>query len=284
MEPRWIEQLPPLPGRPDDGHKGTFGTVVVVGGSGRMIGAPALTATAALRSGAGLVKVAAEVDVARAVTSIQPSVTGLAAAGLAELRGLPRVVLAVGPGWGSGDDVDARLADLGVWPNPIVLDADGLNALARLSVGAVSGGGPRVLTPHPGEYGRLAEAFGLDGDPVDPQRRPAAAAALAEAAGAVVLLKGRHTVVTDGRRFYRNATGNPALATAGTGDVLTGLIAGLIAQGTDPFDAAVAGAWVHGRAGDRWAEAHGRRGLLATELADRLPAVLREYETTAAAE
>ncbi len=118
-----------------------------------------------------------------------------------------------------------------------------------------------------------------DRDPTDPERRPAAAAALSEATGAVVVLKGQHTVVSDGRRIYRNMTGNPALATAGTGDVLTGVVAGLMAQGAGPWEAATAGVHLHGRAADRWAQRHGtRRGLLAMELADEVVGAIAEAE------
>lgn len=275
----WIEQLPALPPRPADGHKGTFGTVVVVGGSPLMIGAPALTATAALRSGAGLVKIAASAEVCRAVTEIQPSATGLALENLAGLRDDGKSVLAVGPGWGSGggggEAVDALLVKLLDWPNAMVIDADGLNALARHGGVGRPAGLPWVLTPHPGEFRRLAEAFGVDGDPTDAEQRPTAATALARATGAVVVLKGRHTIVTDGRRAYRNETGNAVLATAGTGDVLTGLLAGLIAQGAAAFDAAVNAVNLHGQAADDWATSHGDRGMLAMELADGLPGAIR---------
>lgn len=274
---RWIEQIPgsAVPSRPADGHKGTFGTVVVIGGSPLMIGAPALTATAALRSGAGLVKVASSAEVCRGVMTIQPSVTGMAPEELDTLRDAEKTVLAIGPGWGGGggggDVVDAVLRRVLSWSNALVVDADGLNALARLGDAARPAELPWVLTPHPGEFRRLAGAFGISGDPTDPGQRPAAAAALAAVTGAVVVLKGRHTIVCDGKRAYRNDTGNPALATAGTGDVLTGLIAGLIAQGTDAFDAAVLGVYLHGDAADAWAAEHGASGMLAMELADALP-------------
>jgi len=274
----WVDRLPGLPPRPDDGHKGTFGTVAVVGGSLRMPGAAALCATAALRSGAGLVKVAGPLQVLSSVLAIQPSATGVGLKDLTALRGDGRSVLAIGPGLGKANGVEALVSGFLDWPNPLVLDADGLNALATSGQCAREGGGPWVLTPHPGEFRRLAEAFEIEGDPVDPVMRPGAAAALASATGAVVVLKGTDTVVTDGRRAYRNTTGNPALATGGTGDVLTGLIAGLIAQGAEPFAAAVLGTHFHGDTADYWAETHGRRGLLAMELAHGLPAAFQRHE------
>ncbi|MEM6853932.1 MAG: NAD(P)H-hydrate dehydratase [Planctomycetota bacterium] len=275
----WIEQLPELPTRPDDGHKGTFGTVVVVGGSLWMPGAPALCATAALRSGAGLVKIAGALPVLSSVLAVQPGATGVGLKDLGAVRGDGKSVLAIGPGLGQEPGMDTLVRGFLDWPNPLVIDADGLNTLAVGGGFERAVGLPWVLTPHPGEFRRLAEALGIDGDPVDPEQRPAAAAALAEATGAVVLLKGRHTVVTDGKRVYRNLTGNPALATAGTGDVLTGLIAGLMAQGAEAFDAAMAGAYLHGNAADRWADAYGRRGMLAMDLANLLPETITAYET-----
>lgn len=274
----WINDLPALPPRPDDGHKGTFGTVAIVGGSLRMPGAPALTATAALRSGAGLVKVAGPLQVLSSVLAIQPGATGVGLKELGGMRGDGRTVLAIGPGLGGESGVEAVVRGFLDWPNPLVVDADGLNALAKQGPGEREGGGPWVMTPHPGEFRRLAAAWDVGGDAVDPEQRPAAAAALAQAAGAVVVLKGRHTIVTDGQRAYRNPTGNPALATAGTGDVLTGLIAGLIAQGAEVFDAAVLAAYLHGDAADDWSDTHGRRGLLAMDLAHALPAAIHRLE------
>ncbi|MEM1109124.1 MAG: NAD(P)H-hydrate dehydratase [Planctomycetota bacterium] len=273
-----VDEMPALSARPVDGHKGTFGTVVVVGGSLRMPGAPALCATAALRSGAGLVKVAGPLQVLASVLTIQPSATGVGLKDLGAAKGDGKSVLAIGPGLGREAGVGTMVRGFLDWPNPLVVDADGLNALAEEGGWSRSPDSPWVLTPHPGEFRRLAKTLEIDGDPTDPQSRPAAAAALAEATGAVVVLKGAGTIVTDGRRVFRNATGsNPVLATAGTGDVLTGLIAGLIAQGTDPFNAAVLGTAIHGETADRWSQQNGSRGLLAVELANALPATLRDH-------
>lgn len=279
---KWIEQLPDLPLRPDDGHKGTFGTVVVVGGSLRMPGAPALCATAALRSGVGLVKIAGALQVLSSVLAIQPSATGVGLKDLGAVKADSQSVLAIGPGLGQERGLDVMVRGFLDWPNPLVVDADGLNALAVGGRFERAADQPWVLTPHPGEFRRLAESLGIEGDPIDPNQRPAAAAALARATNAVVVLKGQHTIVTDGKRAYRNDTGNPVLATAGTGDVLTGLIAGLIAQslpqGGDVFDAAVLGAYLHGSAADAWKIKHGSRGMLAMELAGELPGVIDQCE------
>ncbi len=270
--------IPAPPPRPEDAHKGTFGTVLVVGGSVMMPGVPALCGTAALRSGAGLVKVAAPANTLPSVLMIQPSLTGVSLESLESARGDGKSVVALGPGLGQSQSAAALVRQVLGWPQPLVIDADGLNALSRHPTPCPPGAA-WVLTPHPGEFRRLAEAFNIDGDPTDPAGRPDAARRLAEATGAVVVLKGRHTVVTDGDLSYKNHTGNPALSTAGSGDVLTGLIAGLIAQGMTPREAAVLGVHVHGLAADRWAQTHGRRGLLASELADALPKILHQCGT-----
>jgi ADP-dependent NAD(P)H-hydrate dehydratase len=330
-----IANVPRLVARQANSHKGSFGTVIVVGGCAEMIGAPALAARAAFRSGAGLVKIATGQQWLHAVLSIEPSATGLALDDADVNAAMARIgradersksVLAIGPGWGKGAWQSAMLDSLIDGHRAIVLDADGLNALSSLErlharsqrkiggtseAGAwecvvtpqkqkqtqtapsrpglvegsengfdgTSGGGGNsggmVLTPHPGEFARLAAMAGLRESATDPATRVQAAAALARASGTVVVLKGHGTVVSDGVRFYVNDTGNAALATAGTGDVLTGLIASLIAQGLNEFDAAVLGVWAHGAAADRWvADRHATAGLLARELADELPAVL----------
>jgi NAD(P)H-hydrate epimerase len=276
------------PPRPADGHKGTFGTVIVVGGSETMIGAPALCARAALRTGVGLVKVACPPNILPHVLTIEPSATGIAIGNepddmLAQLEQADpdhKAVLAVGPGMGQSA-VRRELVDrLLIGDRTIVLDADGLNLLAQLL--KIQGyeltiTAPLVVTPHPGEYRRLADVLNIDADPVDPDRRKDAASQLARKLNATVVLKGQHSVITNAECFAINPTGNPALATAGSGDILTGMIASLIAQGMLPFDAARLAAYVHGNAADQWAKQHGERGLRAIELADQLPQAFAQF-------
>ncbi len=214
---------------------------------------------------------------------IEPSATGVPLP--ADAAGWPeaiedadpgaKAVLAVGPGLVSADALRPALDALLDGPRALVLDADGLNALAASGRRGAGTASARVLTPHPGEFRRLAAAVGLDADPVDPDRRRDAAQGLARIHGCVVVLKGHRTVIADPHRATLNATGNPALATAGSGDVLTGLLASLLAQGMDAFDAARLATHAHGRAADAWAARHGPAGLLARELADGLPAALR---------
>lgn len=274
-----VQTLPDLPSRPDDAHKGTFGTVIVVGGSATMIGAPALCARAALRSGSGLVKIATTPDVLPYTLTIEPCATGVLLEGDAESWRSAidsadpdsRAVLAVGPGMGLAPGGGRKVLSLLRGERPMVLDADGLTLFARTGRPRPHSHADLILTPHPGEFARLAKPLGITDSPTDPATRPQAAAKLAQAHRGVVLLKGQHTVVTDGQKVFINQTGNPALATAGTGDVLTGLIASLIGQGLSAFDAAVLGAHLHGKAADQWAQHHGRSGLRAQDLADQLP-------------
>ncbi len=279
-----VNTLPDVPGRPADAHKGTFGTVIVVGGGRTMIGAPALCARAGLRSGAGLVKIATTPDVLPFALTIEPGATGvlLEADADAWRQAIDKAdpdnhaVLAVGPGMGLATGGGQKVLSLLRSPRPVVLDADGLNLLARTARPRRHSDAELVLTPHPGEFKRLAHPLGITESPTDPASRPQAAAQLARAHHGIVLLKGQHTVVTDGKRLYTNQTGNPALSTAGSGDVLTGLIAALMAQGLPAFDAACLGAHLHGLAADQWAKQHGPRGIRAQDLADALPDVMNQ--------
>jgi ADP-dependent NAD(P)H-hydrate dehydratase len=281
-----VTELPVLPPRPADSHKGTFGKVLVVAGSRGMTGAAILTGRAALRGGAGLVQVATPFEVQPVVAAGHPCYTTAGLPGDAagrldpdaegELLALAATadVVALGPGLGQGPALAALVARLverlGV---PLVLDADGLNALAGQTNILQKRSAATVLTPHPGEFARL-----LGGSTGEVQaHREERAAEFADRHGVVLLLKGHGTLVTDGRRLYRNDTGNPGMATGGTGDVLTGVIAALLGQGLDGFAAAQLGAWVHGTAGDRVRDAVGEIALVATDLLDYLPAAFVTY-------
>lgn len=282
-----VTTIPPMPDRPADGHKGTFGTAIIIGGSETMIGAPALCARAALRSGVGLVKIACGPTILPHVLTIEPSATGIAIgrepadvlAQLDQADPQQKAVLAVGPGLGMRQVRGELVEALHTGKRQIVLDADGLNLLAknRLAMDAArSRTAPLILTPHPGEYRRLADALKLHADPTDPAQRIDAATQLAEHLSAVVVLKGQHSIIANQDHYAINQTGNPVLATAGSGDVLTGLIASLLAQGMPPFDAAQLGTHLHGQAADQWTKQHGARGLRAIELADQLPNLFQQ--------
>lgn len=300
-----IESLPPLPQRPDDGHKGTFGTVGIVGGCAgmhrddefvpTMLGAPALAAMGAIRAGCGLVKIAAPSPIIEQVLGLAPFATGFglevdharsinashAAPVVDELTGTCAAVVA-GMGMGGSLCVAQIIARLVNQEDaPVVIDADGLNALATLPEFDREIRANAVLTPHPGEARRLMDALSIDGDPAgDEPQRTDACARIAQRLGCVVVLKGRGTVVSDGHRVWVCERGSPALAAGGTGDVLAGVIGSIIAQtrGTDSIDllhAAALGVQAHAIAGERWADSHeGDGGLMANELADLLPGVI----------
>jgi NAD(P)H-hydrate epimerase len=295
-----LDTLPAIPPRPSDGHKGTFGTTLVIGGATtprRMLGGPCLAARAALRSGGGLAVLAVPESIATAALTLLPEATAVplpidvdcdaAAVELVEDAAIGAHSVVCGPGLGRPEGIDqmvTMVADLE--DRPRVLDADALNSIAAMPARTFHG--PLILTPHPGEWNRLARALGIVEDVKDDQRRPAAAATLArrlDAGGGpvVVVLKGDRTVVSDGRRFWRSNIANAAMATGGTGDVLAGTLGGLLAQfhpragaparspALDAFEIACLGVAMHAEAGQVWSELHGEAGMLAHELADALP-------------
>ncbi|HIF33236.1 MAG: NAD(P)H-hydrate dehydratase [Pirellulaceae bacterium] len=258
---RRVTELPAPPPRPMDSHKGTFGSALIVAGCEGMAGAASLAGRAALHGGAGLVTVAIPRSIMPVVASAHPSYMTLpldenddgrirpsATAKLQEFFE-KQTSVALGPGLGRCADVRETVQRLYAnCPLPLVLDADGLNAfegeadkLARRVEEA-----PRVLTPHPGEFSRLT---GIDTKSIEADREQLAAS-FARDHHVILLLKGPHSVVTDGQRIANNSTGDSALATGGSGDVLTGLIVSFLAQGMQPFDAAQLAAHLHGLAGE----------------------------------
>ncbi|MEM1166405.1 MAG: NAD(P)H-hydrate dehydratase [Planctomycetota bacterium] len=284
--------LPTLPVRDPRGHKGTFGTVTVVGGCAprrhdptTMLGGPCLSAIAALRAGAGLARLAVPEPLMTGALTIAPSATGLAlpvnADGDIDATGAARAlrhhatgtVMLAGPGLGTGDGVRRLLRSFfELDACALVLDADALNALGAMPdapdlvrTAAV----PIVLTPHIGEFRRLASAIGITGE------ARSGASDLAQRFDATIVLKSSTTVIASPSTTHTVDAPNPVLATGGSGDVLAGVIAGLLAQhGTDTpvHDLAHAGVVAHAAAADAWcAEHQADGGLLAMELADRLP-------------
>ncbi|HTL52593.1 MAG TPA: NAD(P)H-hydrate dehydratase [Planctomycetota bacterium] len=373
-----VTQVPKLPVRPRDGHKGTFGRVFVVGGSRGMIGAPCLAAQAAMRSGAGLVQVgvpAGLVHVAGALL-LEQTIVPLAGQSALEMNaqaGIMEVArdascVVFGPGLGPGPGISTRfsaskgsktalpaleLDDGGVGePDledeaivtkptsvggrmsrlhvvthkpedtpaegeaaagesaandtdgegatvalpqqavglnrlcatviqrlraPLVLDADGLNAIAsRPLILASRRGRTTIITPHPGEMARIT---GLSVEAIAKDREKIAAE-WALKLQSIVVLKGAGTVVTDGRKLYVNTTGNPGMATGGSGDVLAGVIGALIGQGLSAFDAAVLGVHAHGLAGDLAAHEMSETGLIARDIIAHLPAAWKKLTAT----
>src|SRR5436305_10211008 len=229
-----IASAPALPPRPRSGHKGLFGRILVVGGNDGMIGAPVLAGTAALRMGSGLVQIAVPRSILPYALSITPELIGLGlgkAAGKDQLldAGEKADAVVIGPGLGQTPEAEDRLTRLVRLDKPMVVDADGLNLLAKGKRWPTYFKARAVLTPHPGEMGRLGKLIGRTEVPTDQAGRIDIAAAAARAFGQVVLLKGAGTVVTDGRRVYVNPTGDSSLSKAGTGDVLSGMIGVLLA-------------------------------------------------------
>jgi ADP-dependent NAD(P)H-hydrate dehydratase len=281
-----MSSLPRLPPRQPDAHKGDFGRALLIGGSHGMAGAIALAGMACLRSGAGLVRLAVPECILDIVAGFEPCYMTVPLpcdrAGRIKLRSTkklarflePATCVACGPGLGRSRRLQSLVRALyESLPQPLVLDADGLNALAATVTRSVSEGpqpaGPRILTPHPGEFARLAKTP-EDAKPTRDEQISQAQQLAAEH-HLVILLKGQHTVITDGTRTVENTTGNPGMATGGTGDVLTGIITALVCQGLSPFDAAVLGAYVHGLAGDLAATELGQVALIASDLLKYLP-------------
>jgi NAD(P)H-hydrate epimerase len=271
-----------VPGREAGTHKGDYGHALIVAGSPGKSGAAILACRSAVRAGTGLVTAAVPepildlVDLGSIESMTLPLPAGpsgqiteeAVAAVLAAAKG--KDALAVGPGLGNDPEGAApairRLA--AQCPLPLVLDADGVNAFAGRVSELAGRPGPTVLTPHPGEMGRL---LGIATAEVQADRIAAVRRAAAET-GAVAVLKGHLTLVAapDGE-VWVNPTGNPGMATGGTGDVLTGLVAGLLAQGLDALDAARLGVYLHGLAGDAAAARRGEPALAAGDLIDALP-------------
>lgn len=278
---------PLLPPRDPGAHKGAFGRVAIVAGSLGKIGASVLAARGALRAGAGLVTVFCPSSLETAVVSALPEAMthglpekGGALAGEAGEELLERLeafdAAVVGPGLGTAPaTVKAVHTVVGRARLPVVLDADGLNAFAGRARALARRKGPMAATPHPGEAGRLLGKSARDVQ----SDRLSAARELARTARCCVLLKGEASLTTTpDERVVVNSSGTPLLATAGSGDVLAGVIAALLAAGLSAEVATAAAAWLHGAAGERLARTLGDAGLLAHEVADAIPLVRRELQ------
>lgn len=268
-----------LPDRNPWGHKGNFGKLLLLCGSRGYTGAAFFAAMGALRSGAGLVFLGVPESIygIEAVKLNEPVIFPLPdAGGRLSADAVPEILtrlpqmdaVLVGPGLGQSEGTLAVVrAVLEKAECPVVVDADGINVLSAhrdLLRGRKS---PTILTPHDGEFARLGGVMGED--------RMAAAAALAEELGCVVLLKGHETCITDGTDGYINPTGNPGMAVGGSGDVLAGVITALLGVGLPPLEAAACGAWLHGAAGDRCAAELGQYGMLPTDMLSALPRLMK---------
>lgn len=268
-----------LPDRQPESHKGDFGKILLLCGSCGYTGAPELAALGALRTGAGLVYLGVpnSIYTIMATKLTEPIVYPLfeengklssKAIGQIDPLLLKMDAVLIGPGLGQSEGTLAVVEHvLGKFAGPVVIDADGINVLAvhkDILRGRTS---PTILTPHFGEFCRF---FG--GVPED---RMLAAMEVAKDIGAVVLLKGNKTIITDGIHSYINTTGNPGMAVGGSGDVLAGVIVSLLGQGLPPLQSAACGAWLHGAAGDICAEEIGQYGMLPSDMLHVLPRLMK---------
>lgn len=278
MELNHEQVLGILPDRRTDAHKGDFGKILLLCGSRGYTGAAYLAAMGALRSGAGLVFLGVPesiydieaVKLNEAIVFPLPDEDGkLSEAAVPEIleRLLKMDAVVIGPGLGQSEGVFKVVkAVLEEAVCPVVLDADGINAVSLHKDILRGRTTPTILTPHAGEFARLG---GRDGD------RKSAAEELAKELGCVMLLKGSGTVITDGDTTYINPTGNPGMAVGGSGDVLSGIITALLGQGISPLEAAACGAWLHGAAGDLCAKEIGQYGMLPSDMVNVLPRLLK---------
>lgn len=279
--------LPIIAPREVDSHKGTFGRAVLVGGSVGMAGSISLSGQACLKGGAGLVTLAVPDAIINTVANFEPSYmtwalptdrTGHipfhAKARLIE-KLTPADCMAVGPGLGQSTGLFHLVSHLyETFAKPMVIDADGLNLLAKREDPLAGHEGPRVITPHLGEFRRLV------GKPhLTMEDARTTAVELAKRQQVVVVLKGPQTLVTDGQRTWHNTTGNPGLATGGTGDVLTGLITAMLAQSLDVYEAAVLAVFLHGLAADLAIQETTQAGLTASDLLSFIEEAWRDYQS-----
>ena len=276
----------PLSRRKTNVYKNTFGHVLVLAGSRNMTGAAALTSLAAMRAGAGLVTVGIPTGLNQTVQKkISPVIMTMPLAQTKEMTASSRAfahiqknlksfdVIALGPGLSQNKDTQKLIRMIvEKVDKPLVIDADALNALSSNCAVLKKNKGTKVLTPHPGEMARLT---GKTKNAVEKDRKKTAQA-FAQKYRCTVLLKGHRTVVASPNgKTYINKTGNTGMATAGSGDVLTGMIAALLGQGLRAFDAATYGAYLHGLAGNLAAKKIGKAAMIATDIIEEIPAAIR---------
>lgn len=287
-----VRTVPKLASRPANGHKGTFGHVLVVGGSIGFAGSISLAANGALRGGAGLATFASPASVHATIAGLCPCATSISLECDSSGTVLPSCwrqiiksqfdVLAVGPGMGLGISQQLLVRAALEQDKPLVLDADGLNNLVAIDNWPSLRNCQLVLTPHPGEFSRLTDKSVQEIQSNRQEQAALAASQWQEKSSTdhplVLVLKGHHTVVCDGRRIFVNTTGNPGMASGGTGDVLTGMLAALIAQGLQPFEAACLAVHVHGLAGDLGAKDLGQVSLMATDMLDYIPKAFKQLK------
>lgn len=269
-----VYNLPKLPKREENTNKGSFGKILNVSGSEYMTGAAYLSCISALKIGAGYVELASHKNVLKAVSAMAPEVV------LAPIERIPKIlesadVLSIGCGLSTTDDAAELFKNtIALAKNmPAVIDADGLNILAKNKIDLPEN---VILTPHPKEASRL---LGISLEEVL-NNMDAAAKEITKEYNCVTVLKSHKTIVTDGNIVYHNTTGNSALAKAGSGDVLTGIISGLLAQKMQLLDAACLGVYLHGLAGDLAKNDLTEYGVLASDTIRYIPYAIKKYFLT----
>ncbi len=275
-ETEYIKSI--LPIREESSHKGNFGKLLIMAGSKGMCGAAVLASRAAFRAGAGLVKVSVPEELFNIIQIANPEAICT--------RRLPFKMdyseydgIAIGPGMGNTEETFSYVKSiLEKFNGPVVIDADALNAIAQhRACELIKNSACRsIITPHPGEAARLLELSTTDFSKIP---RTEAAQMLSDRTGSVTVLKGAGTVVADPRgKIYINKTGNPGMATAGSGDVLTGILSALIVQKIDLYKAALAGVFIHGLAGDLAADEFGMTGMTAGDIIQFIAYAFKKIE------
>lgn len=276
-----------LPPRIKDSHKGTYGRVAIIGGSKGMTGAPYLSSQAALRTGSGLVytivpkslETIMSLKLTEAIIKPVEDCDGhLTKNSIMDILNSIDItdVIAFGPGIGTNDDIiDVITEILNFHKGPIVIDADGINSLSKNPKVLTNSNSPIIITPHPGELARL---LGISLKEIQ-ENRIYYSKYTAEKYNIIVVLKGFNTIVSSPKgEIYINSTGNPGMATAGSGDILTGIIASLIGQGLTPIDGAELGVFLHGLAGDMARQDKGEYGLIATDVLENIPYGIKKIQ------
>ena len=276
LDAQSVEKL--LPKRDVNTHKGDYGKLLLICGSRGYTGAAALCALGALRSGAGLVYLAVPESIyeIEAVKLLEPVIFPMPdEGGMLSVQAVEKIdallpkmnAIAIGPGLGQSEGTFQVVKHvLQSAKCPVILDADGINVVSKHTHILRDRIAPTVLTPHDGEFLRMGQRLTED--------RCQSAVEAAIHLECTMVLKGHKTVITDGKSCYVNNTGNPGMATGGSGDVLTGIIASLIGQRLDPLQAAACGAWLHGAAGDRCAQQIGQYGMLPQDMLQILPQII----------
>lgn len=284
---REILSLPPMPFRNPFSHKGDYGRILVLAGSRGMTGAACLASNACLRSGAGLVTlgvpcsllpiVGAQLACVMSYPFPETQEQSFSSSGVKEILDIAEKmdVVVLGPGLSQNADTKKMVQEiLRHLQLPVVLDADGLNALAQNIEILTQRKFPTILTPHPKEFSRLTK---LSMSAIA-ENKMDIAGEFASKYQCTLVLKFAPTLVTDGERFFTNTTGNPGMATAGSGDVLTGVIAALLGQKFSPFEASQLGVWAHGYAGDLCAKEIGEIGMIASDILLKLPLAFQYHQ------